>query len=215
MTKISIIGAGSMFTRHIASDIMSIPGLEKGIIALVDIDGERLKLAQRLVEMVRERLGRDWVIQASTDRREVMGGDSDFIINQIEVHGLETVQLEYEIPLKYGLQQCIGDTMGPGGLFKTLRTLPAWAEILRDAEELAPGSTILNYTNPMSAITLAAVRLTELPVVGLCHSVQGTSRLLADYLEVPYEELRWDCAGINHMAWFTTLKHQAATNTPA
>ncbi len=213
VTKIAIIGAGSMFTRHIASDIMSIPGLEKGIIALVDIDGERLKLAQRLVEMVRERLGRDWVIQASTDRREVMG-DSDFIINQIEVHGLETVQLEYEIPLKYGLQQCIGDTMGPGGLFKTLRTLPAWVEILRDAEELAPGSTILNYTNPMSAITLAAVRLTELPVVGLCHSVQGTSRLLADYLEVPYEELRWDCAGINHMAWFTTLKHQGRDQYP-
>ncbi len=127
---------------------------------------------------------------------------------------METVQLEYEIPLKYGLQQCIGDTMGPGGLFKTLRTLPAWAEILRDAEELAPGSTILNYTNPMSAITLAAVRLTELPVVGLCHSVQGTSRLLADYLEVPYEELRWDCAGINHMAWFTTLKHQGRDQYP-
>ena len=213
MTKISIIGAGSMFTRHIVGHILQIPGLEDGVIALVDIDGERLGLAKELVEMVMTKLGKNWEVIASTDRREGIAG-SDFIINQIDVHGLETVKMEYEIPLKYGVKQCIGDTVGPGGLFKTLRTLPAWVDILRDVEELAPDSVILNYTNPMSALTLATVRLSELPIVGLCHSVQGTSRQIAGYLDVPYEELKWDCAGINHMAWFTTLEYKGEDMYP-
>ncbi len=213
MTKISIIGAGSAFTRHLAADILSIPDLDAGIIALVDIDARRLELAHKLVEMVIKKLDKNWKVISSTDRREVIG-DSDFIINQIEVHGLTTVKLEYEIPLKYGVKQCIGDTMGPGGLFKTLRTLPAWVDIVRDIEELAPNSIILNYTNPMSAITLATTRITSIPIVGLCHSVQGTSRQLADYLEVPYKDLKWQCAGINHMSWFTKLEHNGQDMYP-
>lgn len=213
MTKISIIGAGSAFTRHLAVDILSIRNLNEGVIALVDIDGERLKLAHKLVEMVVEKLGKKWKVISSVDRREVIA-DSDFIINQIEVHGLTTVKLEYEIPLKYGVKQCIGDTLGPGGLFKTLRTLPAWVNIVRDIEELAPKSVILNYTNPMSAITLATTRITDIPVVGLCHSVQGSSRQLAKYLGVPYKELDWRCAGINHMAWFTKLEHNGEDMYP-
>ncbi|NMB11481.1 MAG: alpha-galactosidase [Firmicutes bacterium] len=207
MTKIAIIGAGSAFTRHLVIDMLHIPGFDEGTIALVDIDSKRLDLAKQLVERVMEAMGKKkWTVIASTDRREVLEG-ADFVINQIEVHGLETVKLEFEIPLKYGVKQCIGDTLGPGGLFKTLRTLPAWLEILKDIEELAPDCTILNYTNPMSAITLATTRVTDLPVVGLCHSVQGTSRKLAELAGVPYEELEWQCAGINHMAWFTTLRH--------
>ena len=213
MTKISIIGAGSAFTRHLAADILSIPDLDAGIIALVDIDARRLELAHKLVEMVIKKLDKNWKVISSTDRREVIG-DSDFIINQIEVHGLTTVKLEYEIPLKYGVKQCIGDTMGPGGLFKPLRTLPAWVDIVRDIEELAPNSIILNYTNPMSAITLATTRITSIPIVGLCHSVQGTSRQLADYLEVPYKDLKWQCAGINHMSWFTKLEHNGQDMYP-
>lgn len=205
MTKISIIGAGSAFTRRLVVDILSIAGLDEGIIALVDIDPERLDLARRLADMVIARLGKQWTVVASTDRRQVLG-DSDFVINQIEVHGLHAVRAEYEIPLKYGVKQCIGDTMGPGGLFKTLRTLPDWLEILRDVEELAPRSVILNYTNPMSAITLATARSSRIPVVGLCHSVQESSKQLAEYLELPYEDLVWQCAGINHMAWFTKLE---------
>lgn len=207
MTKISIIGAGSAFTRHLTVDILSIPGLDEGIIALVDIDGKRLRLAHKLVEMVIAKLGKDWQVISSVDRREVIA-NSDFVINQIEAHGLTTVKMEYEIPLKYGVKQCIGDTLGPGGLFKTLRTLPAWVEIVRDIEELAPNTLILNYTNPMSAITLATKRITDIPIVGLCHSVQGTSRQLATYLDIPYEELHYKCGGINHMAWFTKLEHK-------
>lgn len=208
MTKIVIIGAGSSFTKHLVIDMLHIPGFDEGNIALVDIDPKRLALAKQLVERVVEAMGKTkWTVTASTDRREVLA-DADFVINQIEVHGLETVKLEFEIPLKYGVKQCIGDTMGPGGLFKTLRTLPAWLDILKDIEELAPDCTILNYTNPMSAITLATTRVTDLPVVGLCHSVQGTSRKLAELVGVPYEELEWECAGINHMAWFTKLRHK-------
>lgn len=200
--KISIIGAGSMFTRALTVDILTIEGLEEGVFALVDIDPKRLELAHKLVEMVIAKTGKNWKVISSTDRREVIA-DSDFVINQIEVSGLETVRLDYEIPLKYGVKQCIGDTLGPGGLFKTLRTLPAWIEIVRDIEDLAPGAMILNYTNPMSAVVLATTRITNLPVVGLCHSVQGTSRKLAEMLGVPYEELKWEFAGINHMAWFS------------
>ncbi|WP_461366654.1 alpha-galactosidase [Candidatus Darwinibacter acetoxidans] len=211
--KISIIGAGSMFTRHLTVDILTIEGLEQGVLALVDIDPKRLELAKKLVEMIIAKTGKNWQVIASTDRREVLA-DSDFVINQIEVSGLETVRLDYEIPLKYGVKQCIGDTLGPGGLFKTLRTLPPWMEIVRDIEELAPKATILNYTNPMSAVVLATTRITDLPVVGLCHSVQGSSRQLAEYLDVPYEELEWECAGINHMAWFTRLEHKGRDMYP-
>ena len=211
--KISIIGAGSMFTRHLTVDILTIEGLDQGVLALVDIDPKRLELAKKLVEMIIAKTGKNWQVIASTDRREVLA-DSDFVINQIEVSGLETVRLDYEIPLKYGVKQCIGDTLGPGGLFKTLRTLPPWMEIVRDIEELAPKTTILNYTNPMSAVVLATTRITDLPVVGLCHSVQGSSRQLAEYLDVPYEELEWECAGINHMAWFTRLEHKGRDMYP-
>ncbi|MET3543558.1 alpha-galactosidase [Paenibacillus favisporus] len=207
MTKISIIGAGSAFTQDIATDILLIEGIEGGTIALVDIDAERLEIARKLVEKIIELSGKRWNVIASTDRREVIGG-SQFVINQIEVGGLQTVRYEYEIPLKYGVNQCIGDTLGPGGLFKTLRTLPSWMDIIRDVEDLCPDSTILNYTNPMSAVTLLTSRVSSIPVVGLCHSIQNTSRQLAKYAGVPYEDMQWRAGGINHMSWFVELTHE-------
>lgn len=207
MTKISIIGAGSAFTQDIATDILLIEGIEGGTIALVDLDAERLAIARKLVEKIIEVSGKRWNVIASTDRREVIGG-SQFVINQIEVGGLQTVRYEYEIPLKYGVNQCIGDTLGPGGLFKTLRTLPSWMDIIRDVEDLCPDSTILNYTNPMSAVTLLTSRVTSIPVVGLCHSIQNTSRQLAKYAGVPYEDMQWRAGGINHMSWFVELTHE-------
>ncbi|MFZ7942241.1 alpha-galactosidase [Neobacillus sp. 19] len=213
MLKISIIGAGSEFTQNIVVDILTIKGLDEGIIALVDIDAERLEIAHQLVEKIIEKTGKKWSVIGSTDRRKVIA-DSDFVINQIEVAGLHTVKLEYEIPLKYGVKQCIGDTLGPGGLFKTLRTLPAWLAIVKDIEELAPNTTILNYTNPMSAVTLATTKVTTIPVVGLCHSIQNTSNDLARYLGIPYEELKWRAGGINHMSWFVELAHNGKDMYP-
>ena len=136
---------------------------------------------------------------------EVLGG-SDYVINSIEVAGLKNVRFDYDIPMRYGVDQCIGDTIGPGGIFKALRTGPAWLDIVADVQRMAPKAAILNYTNPMSILTLAALRAVDLPVVGLCHSVQSTSRKLASFLDIPYEEMKWQCAGINHNAWFTSLE---------
>src|SRR5690606_29005604 len=137
-----------------------------------------------------------WRVEASTDRRDVLTG-CDYIINTIEVAGLRNVRSDYDIPLRYHVDQCIGDTIGPGGVFKMLRTGPAWLDILRDVERMAPNAVVMNYTNPMSALTLLALRATKLQVVGLCHSAQGTAQQLAGYLGIPYRELRWRCGGIN------------------
>jgi alpha-galactosidase len=187
-------------------DILLTPGLDGGSFALVDIDPARLELAHQLAEKIIALTGKDWTVKASTDRHQVIGG-SDYLINFIEVNGLQTVRLDHEMPMKYGVKQCIGDTIGPGGIFKALRTGPDWLDILYDAEELCPDALVLNYTNPMSILTLAALRATDMQVVGLCHSVQGTSERLASYAGLPYEEMRWRCGGINHNAWFTELTH--------
>lgn len=205
MPKIAIIGAGStVFATEIMADILSTPALESGVFALVDIDPARLELAHQMSEHLIRLSGRHWSVTASTDRKAVLA-DSDYIINTIEVAGLPNVRHDYEIPLKYGVDQCIGDTIGPGGLFKALRTLPAWIEILKDVERLAPRSLVMNYTNPMSLTVLTGVRASWLPIVGLCHSIQHTSQQLSEYLDIPYEAIYWRAAGINHLAWFVEL----------
>jgi alpha-galactosidase len=206
--RLTVLGAGGGFTLQLLNDVLRAPGSQGGEIALVDTDAERLKTMQLLIERLAAMLKRsDWTIAASTDRREVLRG-THYLVNCIEVSGLACVRHDNDIPLKYGVDQCIGDTIGPGGIFKALRTIPVWLEILRDAEELCPEALILNYTNPMSMVCLAAGRATKLPIVGLCHSVQITSRLLAHRAEVPYEEMVWECGGINHLAWFTKLEHR-------
>jgi len=204
--RVTLIGAGSaVFARQLITDILAIDGLDEGVFALVDIDPVRLDLARRIAQRLVELKDKRWRVEASTDRLDVLPG-SDYVINSIEVAGLENVRHDYDIPMRYGVDQCIGDTIGPGGIFKALRTGPAWLEIVADVERLSPDAVILNYTNPMSILTLAALRTVDVPVVGLCHSVQGTSRQLAAYLDVPYAEMRWECAGINHNAWFTKLE---------
>jgi alpha-galactosidase len=204
--KVTIIGAGStVFATELMTDILSTSALERGVFALVDIDAERLELAHRIAEFLIAHSGRDWTIEASTDRAQVLAG-SKYVVNTIEVAGLANVRHDYDIPLKYGVDQCIGDTIGPGGLFKALRTLPAWLGILKDIERLAPRALVMNYTNPMSLTVLTGVRASSLPIVGLCHSIQHTSQQLADYLGLPYEEIDWRAAGINHLAWFVQLE---------
>lgn len=207
MTKITIIGAGSaVFATEIIRDVLAVPALDNGTFALVDVHAGRLELAHEAAEKLITQSDRNWMVEASLDRREVLP-DSDYVINTIEVAGRENVRHDYDIPLKYGVDQCIGDTIGPGGLFKSLRTLPAWIDILTDVERLAPDSLVMNYTNPMSLTVLVGVRVSNLPIVGLCHSIQHTSHTLARYLEIPYEEIDWRAAGINHLAWFVKLEH--------
>jgi len=209
MPKITLMGAGSFFTFPLFTDIVRIPDIGGGTIGLVDIDGERLRLSAGALQMALEKLGVDkkWTIEASTNSRKVLP-KTDYLINCVEVSGTQTVRYDYRIPKRFGVDQCIGDTTGPGGLMKALRTLPVWLEIVRDAEALCPNAMILNYTNPMSMMSFATLRSTDMPYVGLCHSVQGTSHLLAFYAGVPYEEMKWECGGINHMAWFTKLEHR-------
>ncbi len=212
--KVSVIGAGStVFATELMSDILCTPGLERGTFALVDIDAERLELAHRMAEFLIARSGRDWTVEASTDRAQVLAG-SKYVVNTIEVAGLANVRHDYDIPLKYGVDQCIGDTIGPGGLFKALRTLPAWLDILKDVARLAPHALVMNYTNPMSLTVLTGIRASSLPIVGLCHSIQHTSQQLARYLGLPYAEMDWRAAGINHLAWFVQLERDGADLYP-
>ncbi|MCC5841029.1 MAG: alpha-glucosidase/alpha-galactosidase [Opitutales bacterium] len=213
--KVTVIGAGSGFTPRLLNDILRTPGEAGGTLALVDIDRERLDTMVRVIRRLVTELGKgNWTVEASLDRRKVLPG-TDYLINTIEVSGVDCVRWDNDIPLKYGIDQCIGDTIGPGGLFKALRTIPVWIGILRDCADLAPQAMVLNYTNPMAMLCTAAARTSPLPVVGLCHSVQGTSRLLAHNAQVPYEEMRWECAGINHLAWFTRLEHKGRDLYPS
>ncbi len=205
--NVTMIGAGSFFTYSILRDVVMIPGIAGGELRLIDVDGTRLELAAKLMGKIVEAAGQadKWTIRASTDRLELLPG-TDYIVNSIEVSGVECVRYDNDIPLEFGISQCIGDTIGPGGLFKALRTVPVWLDILRDAERLCPQAVVLNYTNPMNVMVLAASRVSRMPVVGLCHSVQGTSRLLAKWAGVDYDAMKWTCAGINHLAWFTELR---------
>jgi alpha-galactosidase len=206
--KITMLGAGSGFTPRLMNDVLRIPGDQGGEIALVDIDRERLDTMTKLITRLTRQLGKDnWKVTGSANRRSVMAG-SDYIVNCIEVSGTACVRFDNDIPAKYGIDQCIGDTIGPGGLFKSMRTIPVFLEVLKDAEELCPQAIVLNYTNPMAMMCLAAGRTSRMQIVGLCHSVQGTSQLLATRAGVPVAEMDWECAGINHLAWFTKLEHK-------
>lgn len=208
--NITFMGAGSGFCPTLCRDVLLIPGNDRGEIRLVDIDKDRLSTMHQVIGKLIKDLGKDggWTVRASTNRREVLPGTT-YAVCCVEISGLDCVKFDNDIPLKYGLDQCIGDTIGPGGLFKSLRTVPVFLDILRDMRELCPDAIMLNYTNPMNMMCLAAGRaVPEIQVVGLCHSVQGTSHLLANYAGVPYEEMAWECAGINHLAWFTRLEHQ-------
>ncbi len=158
VTTITLIGAGSAeFTAELMTDFLSVDALPEGELRLVDIDPVRLDLACRFAEHLIAISGKGWTVRADVDRTSVLAG-SDVVINTIEVAGLRNVRHDYDIALRYGVDQCIGDTIGPGGLFKAFRTIPAWLEILADIERLCPGALVLNHTNPMSMTVLAASR---------------------------------------------------------
>lgn len=208
MAKVTLLGAGSGFTQPLFTDILNIEGLDAGTFGMVDIDEKRLDVNVKLMRRILELMGKPkWKIEASTDRKKVLKG-TDYLINTIEVSGVQCVRHDNDIPLKYGIDQCIGDTVGPGGVMKLLRTLPPFLEILADAKHYCPKALIMNYTNPMSMMTLGGIRSTHHPLIGLCHSVQGTATYLARLAGVPYEEMVWRCAGINHMGWYTELTHR-------
>ncbi|MBI1256697.1 MAG: alpha-galactosidase [Chloroflexi bacterium] len=214
MPKISIIGAGSsVFAYEIMRDVLVTPELDKGTFVLVDIDARRLELAHQIAEKLIAATGRRWNVEASTERTKVIAG-TDYLVNCIEVAGLANVRHDFDIPMKYGVNQCIGDTIGPGGIFKALRTLPAWLDILRDTERLAPDALVMNFTNPMSITCLTGVRASKLPIVGLCHSIPYTAEILAGYLGIPIPDLKYRAAGVNHLSWLVDLTYQGEDMYP-
>ena len=203
--NVLMMGAGSFFTNSVLRDVVLIPDNQGGELRLCDIDETRLNLQMTLMQKLIDTVGQSdkWKLVGSTNRRELMKG-IDYVVNSIEVSGTECVRFDNDIPLEFGISQNIGDTLGPGGMMKGMRTIPVYLDILRDMRELCPKAIMLNYTNPMSMMILAGARaVPEIQQIGLCHSVQGTSRMLAGFAEVPYEQVQWQCAGINHLAWFT------------
>lgn len=208
--KFVLIGAGSAFGRRLSVDILSREMFADSTIALCDIDAQKLDIVVKYVRKVIQGNNLPATLISGTDRAELLK-DADFVVLSISVGGPayydEPYESEIKIPLKYGLHQTVGDTIGPGGIFRALRTAPVMMRILQDVAALAPNALVLNYTNPMAILTRVMNGCTDLPVVGLCHSVQGTGKKLAGYLDVPHEALDCWVAGINHMSWFLTLTH--------
>jgi alpha-galactosidase len=206
MSKITFIGAGSVvFTRNLCSDILLTPALQDCTISLMDIDAVRLERSRKLVQALIDKRGLKACVEATLDRREAVR-DARFVITTFQQGGLDAYALDINIPRKYGVEQCVGDTLGPGGVFRGLRTLPVLLDLCDDMDDLAPDALLLNYVNPMAVNCWAVADGTGRPHVGLCHSVQGTSEMLARWIDVPYEEVSFLCAGINHQAFFLDFR---------
>ncbi|ELZ27115.1 alpha-galactosidase [Halogeometricum pallidum JCM 14848] len=203
-----------VFAKTLVGDLLSFPELSDSEIRLMDVDETRLSKTARVAEAMVENEGLNATIRATTDRREALE-DADYVLNMINVGGTEPFENEIRIPEKYGVKQAIGDTIGPGGIFRGLRTIPTMLEMARDIEELCPDALLLNYTNPMSILCEAMFEATDVETVGLCHSVPHTASAIADYLDVPREELDYWVAGLNHLAWFLELERDGEDLYPA
>jgi len=204
-----MIGAGSVvFCQRLVKDILYYDSLKDAHITLMDIDAGRLKTAHRVLEKMREQHKLRCSFSVTTDRREALKG-ADFAVSMIQVGGLTPYDLDVDIPLKYGVDQCVGDTINPGGVFRGLRHVPALLDMLRDAEEVCPDVVFMNYANPMAICSWAMQKTyPHIISVGLCHGVQATTALLCLWLDVPVDECEVLVAGINHLAWFLRFKHR-------
>ena len=207
MIKIAFIGAGSVvFTKNLLTDIFKFPEHRGTTVALHDIDPERLETAGMMARWTSDQLGDGAKVEEHLDRRRALEG-ADFVVNMVQIGMHKATLLDFEIPRRYGLKQTIADSMGIGGIFRGLRTIPFMLDLAREMEELCPGAILLNYTNPMSMLTWAVYKAhPSMPVVGLCHNVPYTIREIASYIGVPYEEIAYDGAGINHIVWLTRLE---------
>ena len=202
MTKIAFIGAGSLgFTRELVRDILTFPLLQDATLALMDIDAERLDFSKRAVERILQMGNYPAKVTATLDRAEALK-DADVALCTILAGGTAVWRHDIEIPKRYGVDTNIGDTRGPSGIFRALRTIPVMLDIVKDMERHCPGAVLLNYTNPMAMLCRALQRSTFIPVTGLCHSVQGTAEMLAGWIGAPMDEIAYTCAGINHQAWY-------------
>lgn len=207
MTKIAFMGAGStIFAKNVLGDVMLTPSLRDSEIALYDIDHKRLKESEIILSNINKNSNNNRAkIIAYTDRKEALRG-AKYVVNAIQVGGYEPCTVtDFEIPKKYGLRQTIGDTLGIGGIFRALRTIPVLFDFAKDMEEVCPDAWFLNYTNPMSILTGAMLKGTGVKTVGLCHSVQVCADHLLKGLAMETDNIQWKIAGINHMAWLLEI----------
>ena len=203
MAKITYIGAGSAgFGKQLLTDIMTRPALVEGQITLMDISRENLDMMTALASKMARQLDIPIRIESTTDRRRALEG-ADYVISTVTAPGgIEARKVERRISEKYGVDQAVGCTTGPGGVFRTLRYMPAMLDICRDMEELCPDAYLLHYANPTTSVSLGLMLASKIRSLGLCHSVQGTAMQLARYIGAPYEETGHWVAGANHQAWF-------------
>jgi alpha-galactosidase len=217
MPKIAFVGAGSaVFTRNLVGDILSLPELRDDTeFALMDIDAERLRTAEIVTSRLIDAHGAGARVEATTDRRSALDG-ADYVVTSFQVGGYKPSTLvDFEVPKRYGLRQTIADTLGIGGIMRGLRTIPVLLDVCRDLEEVSPDALLLNYVNPMAMLCWAAAEATSIRTVGLCHSVQGTTKELAEDLGIPADEIDQLAAGINHMAFFLRFEHHGEDLYPA
>ncbi|MCL2059765.1 MAG: alpha-galactosidase [Oscillospiraceae bacterium] len=206
--KIAIIGAGSIvFCSTILNDLFNVPELNGFEIALMSPTMPKIVRMVNYAEKIIQKSGLKTTVYATTDRRDALKG-ARYVILMYQIGGVEAFRMDYEIPLKYGVDQCIADSLGPGGVFRLLRTAGVMKSIDDDMRELCPDAHVLNYVNPMGAVCTYLGRYTHMKSVGLCHGVQTTMDLIAGYTEVPKDQIDFVAAGINHMAWFLKLEHE-------
>jgi alpha-galactosidase len=202
MSKITFLGAGStVFAKNVLGDCMLTPALQGFELALFDIDLERLKDSENMLNNLKASSGSQCIVKAYTDRKEALRG-AQFVVNAIQVGGYDPCTItDFEIPKKYGLRQTIADTLGIGGIFRNLRTIPVMLDFAADIREVCPDAWFLNYTNPMAVLTNVMNTYGGVKTVGLCHSVQVCMPHLFDALGLEKEGVQTKIAGINHMAW--------------
>ncbi len=208
MAKIAMIGAGSLvFGKTLMGDFLATPALAGSEYRLMALTRRRLDRMKAFVDRMVADNGVDATVVATTDRREALRG-ADYVVAMIQVGGVEGFKFDYEIPMRYGVDNCIGDTMGPGGIFRAQRHIPALLEIAAEMRELCPNAVLFNYANPMAMCCWALGTVEGLRFVGLCHGVQTTMDLIASYTGHKKDEIDFVAAGINHMAWFLKLEHR-------
>ncbi len=214
MTKITFVGAGSMvFTRKIVRDILTFPRLEDATISLFDISEERLIYVKRCIERIIAEGGYPAKVEATLNRAEALEG-AVAVITTILVGGVDIWRHDLEIPRKYGVNICVGDTRGVAGIFRALRTIPVMLDICHDIERYCPDAILLQYTNPMTMVCRAIQRETKVASAGLCYSVRETVDMLARWIGAPREEIDAVCAGINHMAWYLKFERNGEDAYP-
>jgi alpha-galactosidase len=215
MTRIAFIGAGSVeFTKNLLGDLLAFPELADATIALHDIDAERLDAAVAMARWTNGALGASARIEAHADRRAALEG-ADHVVNMIQVGGHAATLIDFEVPGRHGLRQTIGDTLGIGGIFRALRTIPVMLGIAADMAELCPKAWLLNYTNPMAMLCQAvSTAHPELSVVGLCHSIQHTTRHLAELVGVPFDDITYLGAGMNHQSFILRFERDGESLYP-